>query len=421
MMLRPRLGLSVALMLVAGVGLAACGSSTSQDSGNGPVTIRVEGWKGGGSEPANVAAVNAAFEKAYPNIKVNFEYVPANDTYQQKLQPELLAGKAADVIMTDSSRVQTWGKSGYLADLSSTGWASTIKDDVKPYATYNNKVLAAPMELIGIGLYANMDLLAKAGITSVPSTWPDFFADLAKLKTAGVAPLSLPDKSGWTANLVTQAAAATLLYQQSSDWDQQFVQGARTFPQDWEPSLTQLAELSTAGYVDWKTELGVDEWSQGIQGFTAGKSAFWFQGAWNIGAVQKGGFKMAFAPWPAGAAGTQPSSLYFSGTMWSANASSSHLDAAKKYIDFWTKAENLSLYLQAENAVSPYSGGTTPKSDVTTAFVDAFTANRYHLLPSNTWDNGDADTAIGSAIQAYLLGKASAQDTLALIQSSVKK
>jgi raffinose/stachyose/melibiose transport system substrate-binding protein len=420
-MSRPQIGLSLALALVAGVGLAACGSSASQDSGNGTVTIHVEGWKGGGSEPANVAQVNAAFEKAYPNIKVNFEYVPANDTYQQKLQPELLAGKAGDVIMTDSSKVQTWGKAGYLADLSSTGFASSIKDDVKPYATYNNKVLGAPMELIGIGLYANTDLLKKAGVASVPATWPDFLAALGKLKAAGITPISLPDKSGWTANLTMQAAAATLLYQQNSSWDQQFVEGKTTFGKDWPSSLAQLTELSAAGYVDWQKELGIDEWSQGIQAFTAGNSGFWFQGAWNIGAVQKGNFPIAFAPWPAGGAGTKPSALYFSGTMWSANARSSHLDAAQKYIDFWTKSENLSLFLQAENAVSPYTGGSTPSSDVTAAFVEAFTQNRYHLLPSNTWDTGEADTAIGSALQGYLLGKASAEATLTSIQSSVKK
>ena len=49
-----------------------------------------------------MAKVNAAFEKAYPNIKLNFTYVPPNDIYQEKLQSQLLAGNAADVIMVDN-------------------------------------------------------------------------------------------------------------------------------------------------------------------------------------------------------------------------------------------------------------------------------------------------------------------------------
>lgn len=174
--------------------LAACGGSSDSASADGTVTIHVQGWKGGGSEPANVAAINKAFEKANPKIKVDFEYITANDTYLQKLQPQLLAGKAGDVIMVDSDKVKKWGDSGYLADLSNQSWASKIATDAQPFTQNNGKTFAMPMELIGIGMYANMDLLKKAGITEVPSDWPTFLADLGKLKKAGINPLALPDK-----------------------------------------------------------------------------------------------------------------------------------------------------------------------------------------------------------------------------------
>src|SRR3954469_19243057 len=106
--------LAVATTVAAlAMSLAACGGGSSGASGDGTVTIHVEAWKGGGAEPANVAEINKAFEEANPKIKVDFQYVTSGN-YTQKLEPELLGGKAGDVIMVDSSTVPKWGDAGYL-------------------------------------------------------------------------------------------------------------------------------------------------------------------------------------------------------------------------------------------------------------------------------------------------------------------
>ncbi|WP_217552924.1 ABC transporter substrate-binding protein [Streptomyces sp. GbtcB6] len=398
--------------------LAACGGGSGSSSADGKVHIKVEAWKGGGAEPANVAEINKAFEKAHPDIKVDFEYITANDTYTQKLQPELLGGKAGDVIMVDTDKMNKWGASGYLADLSKESWASKISDSAKPFATSDGKVLAMPMELIGIGLYANMDLLKKAGITEVPADWPTFLADLAKVKKAGVTPIALPDKSGWTGSSTFQAIGSTLVYQKNKQWDADFLAGKTSFGTDWKSSLEQLKTLEAKGYVSWKNELGVDEWSQGPQDFSAGKSAFWYQGAWQVSNVAKAGFPVQFTPWPGGAAGTKPNAMLFSGTMWGVNSQSQHADAAKEYVDFWSQSENLAKYLDAEHAESPFAGGTTPDATETKTFNAAFSEGRYRVLPSNSWYGATAETTVGSKIQAYLLGQASEAQTLKDIQTA---
>ncbi|AVV45179.1 ABC transporter substrate-binding protein [Streptomyces sp. P3] len=411
--------LAVATTVAAmAMSLAACGGGSSDSSADGTVTIRVQAWKGGGAEPANVAEINKAFEKANPKIKVDFEYITANDTYTQKLQPELLGGKAGDVIMVDTDRMKKWGASGYLADLSGEPWASQIAPDAKQFAQADGKTLAMPMELIGIGLYANMDLLKKAGIAEVPADWPTFLADLAKVKKAGIDPISLPDKGAWTGSSVFQAAGSTLVYQKNKQWDADFLAGKTSFDPDWKEPLEQLKTLEDKGYLNWKNELGIDEWSQGAQDFSAGKSAFWYQGAWMVSNVKKAGFPVSFAPWPGGAAGTKPNSMLFSGTMWAVNSQSEQGDAARKYVKFWSQNENLAKYLEAEHAESPFTGGTTPQSTETKVFTTAFTDGRYRILPSDSWYAGAAETATGSKIQAYLLGKASAAQTLKDIQTA---
>lgn len=399
--------------------LTACGGGASDGaSADGTVTLHVEAWKGGGAEPANVAEINKAFEAAHPKIKVDFEYITANDTYTQKLQPELLGGKAGDVIMVDTDRMKKWGASGYLADLSKESWAGRIAADAKPFAQVDGKTYAMPMELIGIGLYANLNLLKKAGIASVPADWPTFLADLAKLKKAGIDPISLPDKAGWTGSSVFQASGSTLVYQKDKAWDEGFAAGKASFDPDWKEPLEQLKALADGGYVDWKNELGVDEWSQGAQDFSAGKSAFWYQGAWQVANVKKAGFPVSFAPWPAGAAGTKPNGMLFSGTMWAVNSQSQKSDAARAYVDFWSQSANLAKYLDAEHAMSPFTGGTTPESTETSLFTTAFKETRYRILPSNSWYGTAAETTTGSKIQAYLLGKSSTEQTLKDIQTA---
>ena len=399
--------------------LAACGGSGSGGaSSDGTVTLHVHAWKGGGAEPANVAEINKAFEKAHPKIKIDFEYTTADPTYTQKLQPALLGGKAGDVIMVDTDKMKKWGASGYLADLSGESWASNIAPDAKPFAQSDGKTLAMPMELIGIGLYANMDLLKKAGITEVPADWPTFLADLGKLKKAGIDPIALPDKSGWTGSSTFQAVGSTLVYQKNKQWDADFLAGKASFDPDWKASLEQLKTLEDKGYVNWKNELGVDEWAQGPQDFSAGKSAFWYQGAWQVSNIKKAGFPVSFAPWPAGAAGTEPNGMLFSGTMWAVNSQSQQGAAAREYVKFWSQSENLAKYLDAEHAESPFTGGTTPESTETTAFTTAFKDGRYRILPSGSWYGATAENATGSKIQAYLLGKASAAQTLKDIQTA---
>ena len=48
-----------------------------------------------------------------------------------------------------------------------------------------------------VGFWYNKDLFAKAGISSPPSTWPQFLADVAKLKAAGIAPIAIGGKDKW--------------------------------------------------------------------------------------------------------------------------------------------------------------------------------------------------------------------------------
>lgn len=389
----------------------AATSPSESEAAAEPVTLRVQSWKGGGGEIANVPQVIEAFQKAHPNITVKLEFVAAQG-YQQKLNPLFLGGKAADVIMTQPGFTEPWAKSGYLEDLSGETWVSTVAEPVKSFTRYEGKTVAAPLELVGMGLFANMDLLKKAGIETVPATWPEMREALGKLKAAGIKPISIPNKGGFPAWVAAYASAATNVYQKNPNWDADLMAGKTSFSQDWKEPFAQLESLEKDGYVKWKDETGVDEWGAGVADFTSGKSAFWVQGAWNVSAAKKAGLNVQFAPWPGGGEGTKPSSLLLAGPMWAVNADSKQKDAAKKFVDFWTQSDSLLPFLEAEGALSPYTGGKSPETAETKPTAEAVSAGRYTVDAGNQWNTTSAQAISRPALQGFLLGSGSLESTL---------
>lgn len=396
--------------MALGTALLATGCAATSTNNDGSKTVlTVYGWKGGDAEPANVKEINAAFEKANPDIELKYEFIPSSG-YVQRVQSELLAGNTADVIMTDSAKVQDWGSSGYLEDLSSQSWVSGVRDEIKPFVENSAKTYALPMEVIGISLFANNDLLKQAGISTPPTTWPEFEADLQQLKDAGITPISLANKGGWTGSSVLNAIAATLVYKDHPSFDEDFLAGKASFSL-WKSSLQQMIDLQTQGFVDYKSELGVDEWSTGISDFQAGKSAFYLQGAWNQSTFTNAGMNDSFIPWPATDTADSNANL-FVGTMWSVNAKSEVKDAAEKYLEFWSDSSNALPYLEAENAVSPFTDGESPSTDATKSFVDAVNAGNYRILPSNTWFSASGEKTLQEQVQALWLGQQTIDQTV---------
>ncbi|MGJ8722374.1 MAG: ABC transporter substrate-binding protein [Salinibacterium amurskyense] len=411
-------------IVVATVGmslaLASCSSSDAPMNDSGQTVLTVYGWKGNDAEPANITEINEKFEAAHPEIELNYEFVPANDAYLQRVQPELLAGEGADVIMTDPTKLADWAQAGYLKDISDSAWVADLQDTVTPFVSYEDAVYGAPTELIPIGLFANMDQLAEVGISEVPETFPEFTDAMDKLKAAGKNPLALPNKAGNTGAWLLNGIAATLVYEDNPNWDQDFMDGKVSF-EDWRSSIDQMVALEKDGYVDYKNELGNDEWANGAFDFAAGKSAFMLQGSWvSAGVVDAGLSNFQIAPWPAGAAGSKPNNDYFVGVMWSVNENTEAEEAARAYVDFWADAENALPFLESERAQSPWTGGVNPEDAATAPTVAALQDGNNRILANTTWYTEDGRKSMESAIQSLQLGQIDVDEFIATLDEKLK-
>ena len=83
-----------------------------------------------------------------------------------------------------------WAKQGVLADLNDVAaknnWDKTVPAAIQKFSKYNGKWIAAPVNLHSTNwIWANKEVLAKAGVTTEPKTFDEFIADAQKVQKAG--------------------------------------------------------------------------------------------------------------------------------------------------------------------------------------------------------------------------------------------
>ena len=411
-----RLMAVAAAAVIVPLALAGCSTSSNTSAGSATSgTLTVVSWKGGGTDVGGMPAINAAFEKAYPNIKLQFKFVQsANyDTYNN---PRLAAGTAADVLMLDRGHMLTWQKQGFLADVSNQPWVSRMDPALKPFNQIGGKTYQFNAESVPIAMYANVDLLKSAGIDKVPTTWTEFLADLKTLQGKNIGGFILPEKGAWIGEQLSLLLAAQHV---ATNWPQQYDASKVTFDPSWAGVVNQEKQLFSEGVVDPKLSLGLDPNVDGIPQFEAGKWAFMIQGAWALTAVQQASkFTVTLNGFPGG---TTPKAFNFIGSGWGINSKAKNKSAAETYINFLTKASTETMFLKAETAFSTLTDVKTPSS-AAFAPVEASQAAGDNVVSADEQLNApDAGTQIQNAIQALFVNPTMATSAvISTLNSTVK-
>jgi multiple sugar transport system substrate-binding protein len=199
-------GAAAGLALAAA--LAACSSSSSSAPAAGSSA-------GGGSSPSASAAASggsslsaalqqpttltwwawapqdkqliAAFEKQYPQVKVNLVNAGTGTTEYTKLQNAIKAGSGVpDIAQVEYYALPQFALGGSLADLGADGlsgdqsqFSAAVWDSVQ----VSGKVVGLPQDTGPMALFYNKTVFDKYGLT-VPTTWAQFAADATKLHAA---------------------------------------------------------------------------------------------------------------------------------------------------------------------------------------------------------------------------------------------
>ena len=188
--------------------LAACGTgsdetssdSSSTQSSGAPVTI--SWWHNSNTDPgkAYYDEVAQKFEASHPGVTVQVSAMQHEDMLT-KLDAAFQSGDAPDVYMERGG--------GELADHVEAGLTKDLSEPAKDVIDkiggsvagfqVDGKTYALPFSLGVVGFWYNKSLFEKAGITNPPTSVDELAATVAKLKAAGMEPLSVGAGDKWPA------------------------------------------------------------------------------------------------------------------------------------------------------------------------------------------------------------------------------
>ena len=286
--LKRKTAITVAAAVVATSALAACSSSSGGSSqSSGPVKIDVV--SNFTSDIARGQELNDLIKQFNAEHKGKIAVVSQTTadwpTLQAKIRTEISVGDAPDVFLYNfnpsdlslekygANSLINWTK--YLnADPS---WKASFSSQDLSTLTHSGDTVAIPDDQSSALIYYNKSLFTKAGISTFPTTWTQFFADAKKLQAAGITPISLytADDAWYAMNAYSYLAIS------DGGTGAYYATKLRTAPMtEAAASLKQLFSYAP------KNAVGAN-YAVASASFLDGKSAMAIDGPWLISSIQQ--------------------------------------------------------------------------------------------------------------------------------------
>jgi multiple sugar transport system substrate-binding protein len=155
-------------------------------------TVRLSGWRSSESEEKLLTETIAAFEAAYPNVKVDYEPIP--EGYIDQMTAQFSAGEPPDVFYVQAEFSDAWMEDGLLEPLDPY-FAGNPEFTTEPFYDQllsvfqlDGKTYGLPKDAGPLALFYNTDLLTAANVQP-PTTWDELTAAAKTLTKDGVAGL----------------------------------------------------------------------------------------------------------------------------------------------------------------------------------------------------------------------------------------
>lgn len=157
--------------------------------------VEVLHWWTAGGEAAALGVLKSNLEKQ--GVKWNDMPVAGGGGEQAMtaVRARVTSGNPPTAVQMLGFDIQDWAKQGVLSDLNAIaakeGWDKTVPQALQRFSKYNGKWVAAPVNVHSTNwVWANKEVLAKAGVKEDPKNWEEFIAALDKVQKAGFVALA---------------------------------------------------------------------------------------------------------------------------------------------------------------------------------------------------------------------------------------
>lgn len=373
-----------------------------------PKIVNLTYW-GLREEDTSIRPVIQEYERTHPNTKIT--YVKQSTlNYRTRVQTQIREGQGPDIFEIHESWVPMFLESLSAAPesvLTIPEFTQTYYPVVKESVTFKNKIYALPLEIDGLALYYNEEILKGVG-ASVPKTWEEFQNTARKvtvlnqqgqIQTAGAA-------IGATANIDYWPEILALLFFQQP--------GSNLHT----PNTKEGADVLTF-YTSFIIDPSRKTWDVNLptstKMFTDGKLAFYFAPANKAQYIKETSPQLPFktAPVP-----QLPGRSVALGSFWVDGVSnkSPNQKEAWEFLKYLSSPETLQFLYQQQTQTKLF-GRPFPRVDMANLLISdplrgAFIAQAPYYkawyLNSNTQDAGINEEMIGlysQAVEGVLQGK----------------
>ncbi len=386
--------IALSLAIVLGFIFWRFGPSISLFGGSkpsGPITLTYWGlWE----EDNLIKPLILEYQKQNPKIIINY-VKQSSINYRTRVQTQIREGVGPDVFRIHNSWIPM-----FLPDLApapvSIFSLSDYRNIFYPVAeeslVKNSQILAAPMEVDGLALFYNEDILNGVG-GKPPKNWQEFIdlatkmtvKDASGIKTAGASIGSTGNVDHWS-----DLIGALLLQQPGVD-----LTNVAT------PAVAEIFRFYTGFVIDPKRKTWDVNLPSSTQMFIQGRLGFYFAPSWRAHELRVANpnlkFKVAPIPQLSGRGATY-------GSFWAEAVSknSKNTQEAWKFIKYLTSAEAEKLLFQQASQIrlfgEPYSLTSLASEIISDPIVGAYVAQgpiyKVWYLSSNTYDTGLNDEMI---------------------------
>ncbi len=359
---------------------------------SGPVTLTYWGlWE----DDSLIKPILEQFHQKYPGISVNY-VKQSSINYRTRVQTQLREGVGPDVLMIHNSWLPMFdGDLIPVPDnvLSLNEYKSTFYPVAYDSFVKNNQIYGVPMEIDGLGLYYNEDILQGIG-GQPPKNWQEFIDEATKMtvreqngqiKTAGAA-------IGSTGNIDHWSDILGLLLMQEPNINFQNVASS---------NVAEVLRFYTGFITDPKHKTWDVTMPNSTQAFAQGRVGFYFAPSWRAHELRQANpnLKFKIVPVPQ-LAGKQVAWANFWGN--GVSVKTKYSKESWEFAKFLSSSEVEKQSYQAASQVrlfgEPYSrvdlSQELVNDPLTGAFVSQGPYYKFWFLESNTLDAGLNDEMI---------------------------
>lgn len=176
------------VIAAAAAGLLAAGGASAQ-------SVEVLHWWTSGGEAAALGVLKKDLEKQGVAWKDMPVAGGGGEAAMTSLRARVTAKNPPTAVQMLGFDIQDWAKQGVLGDLNALaakeGWDKTVPAALQAFSKHNGKWIAAPVNVHSTNwVWANREVLAKAGVNAAPANWDAFIDALDKVQKAGFVALA---------------------------------------------------------------------------------------------------------------------------------------------------------------------------------------------------------------------------------------